>query len=145
MLDNKGQHYLGSSYLAMFTLPIPRLFWPGKPGLGDHIIEVSTVNRPYDREGRIITYIGESYFNFGYFGIFIVPSLLGFILSRWFNKIIKYNHNSLAICLWLFVYSSLIQVFRDGLSSLITFTIMINTPIFFVAMLTLANKKLKGR
>ncbi|MEW6989877.1 O-antigen polysaccharide polymerase Wzy [Colwelliaceae bacterium 6441] len=132
MLDNKEKHYYGSTYLAMVTLPIPRLLWPGKPGLGDHTIEVSTHTRQYDVEGRIITYIGESYFNFGYYGIFIVPSILAFWLSRWFHKLRHYKNDSLSLCLWLIVYSSLIQVFRDGLSSFVTFTIMINTPIFFI-------------
>lgn len=144
MLDNKGEHYYGKTYLGMLTLPIPRFLWPEKPGLGDHIIEVSTQSRQYNLEGRIITYIGESYFNFGYFGIVIIPSLLAYALSRWFNILTKQNKKSLQLCFWLFIYSSLIQVFRDGLSSLVTFTIMINTPIFFIAILTLFTKKLRG-
>jgi oligosaccharide repeat unit polymerase len=143
MLDNKEKHYYGSTYLAMVTLPIPRLFWPGKPGLGDHTIEVSTDTRQYDVEGRIITYIGESYFNFGYIGIFIVPSLLAFCLSRWFHTVRQYNNDSLSLCVWLIVYSSLIQVFRDGLSSFITFTIMINTPIFFILFWVHISNKMR--
>jgi hypothetical protein len=61
----------------------PAILWPAKPGLGDHTIEISTARRQYDVEGRIVTYIGESYLNFRYLGIVLVPALLGFFLTRW--------------------------------------------------------------
>lgn len=144
MRDEKDKYYYGSTYVAMLTLPIPRLIWPNKPGLGDHTIEVSTKTRPYDLEGRIITYIGESYFNFSYLGLLIVPSLLAFLLSRWFNIARRYPKDSISMCMWVMVYGSLIQVFRDGLSSFVTFTIMINTPLFFVALWSYINNKIKG-
>lgn len=135
MVDNLDKHYYGSTYLAIVTLPIPRILWAGKPGLGDHIIEVATTNRPYDKEGRIITYIGESYFNFGYLGIVLVPAIFAFVLTRWYHQVRKYATDSLSLCIWLIFYCSLIQVFRDGLSSLVTFTVMINMPLFCVALL----------
>ena len=143
--DQADKYYYGSTYLSLVTLPIPRVLWPNKPGLADHIIETSTFSRQYSTEGRIITYIGESYFNFGYYGLLIIPGLLAFLLSRWYHRVLTYPAKSLSLCLWLVVFSSLIQVFRDGLASLITFTIMINTPLFFVALLSFTKRKLKGK
>ena len=139
--DQTDKYYYGSTYFSIVTLPIPRVIWPEKPGLADHIIETSTYSRQYSTEVRIITYIGESYFNFGYIGLILLPVCIGFLLSRWFHRVLTYHDKSLSLCLWLVVFSSLIQVFRDGLTSLITFTIMINTPLFFVAFMTYINRK----
>ncbi|MEI6598122.1 MAG: hypothetical protein WCL22_03680, partial [bacterium] len=77
MIDEYDKVYWGSTYLAIITLPIPRNMWPNKPGLADHMHDISTSGRQYNIEGRIITYIGESYLNFRYFGLVLIPLALG--------------------------------------------------------------------
>ena len=135
LVDDVGSVYKGSTYLAALTLPIPRVLWQNKPRLGDHIIEVSTPRRPYNLEGRIITYIGESYFNFRHLGIVMIPLFLGFGLTAWclratsgpFLRLGRYFYCACAI--------SFLQLFRDGLTSLIVFTVCHNLPMLFAMTL----------
>ena len=42
LVDGSDRKFLGSTYLAIITLPIPRAWWPSKPGLADHLQEIST-------------------------------------------------------------------------------------------------------
>lgn len=135
LADDYGEIHYGSSYLAVLTLPIPRAIWPGKPGLGDHIIVMATDERPYDKEGRIITYIGESYLNFWYVGVFVIPALLGFWLGRLYRVSIMHGLGSLRMYVYLVVMMSLIQVYRDGLVSFVMFVLVQNIPMLAVVIL----------
>lgn len=135
LADEHGETLYGASYLAALTLPIPRAIWPDKPGLGDHIIVMATDERPYDKEGRIITYIGESYLNFWYFGVFIVPALLGYILARFYSAATVHGLGSILMYVFLVVMTSLVQVYRDGLVSFVMFVLVQNIPMLVVIAL----------
>src|SRR5205807_4843680 len=80
--DGLCNPYFARTYLPLLTFPIPRFLWPHKPGFGDHVIAMATRSRPYDREGRTITYIAEAYLNFGIAGVILVPLVFGVVLSR---------------------------------------------------------------
>ena len=137
LADTNDRKFKGSTYLAIVTLPIPRAWWPGKPGLADHLQEISTSGRNYAVEGRIITYLGESYLNFGYVGFFLIPAFMGYVLT--------------AFCLWanagpllrlsryvyLVIFMALVQTFRDGLLSIFVFTVVHNMPMLFTFILHL--------
>ena len=132
MVDETGKTYNGSIYLSLITLPVPRSLWAGKPGLADHLEDVSTSQRPYGQEGRIITYIGEAYFNFRYAGILVVPFILGYSMTFWYvvasaGPIRRFNR-----FLYTVFFVSLIQVYRDGLTSLVLFTVIHHLPIMFI-------------
>lgn len=132
MADEKEMLLLGSSYLAVVTLPIPRSWWPNKPGLGDHVIALATPDRPYDVEGRIITYIGEAYLNFGTVGVVLVPLLLGVGLTAWYVKANCGSPKQLARYVYMAFMVSFVQLFRDGLVSLILFGLVFNLPMFAI-------------
>lgn len=130
MFDEHESYFYGSTYLAVITLPVPRFIYPDKPGLGDHIIEVSTSSRPYNLEGRVIAYIGEAYANFWVFGVIIVPFILGWFIANWYRRIEFYKNNKSAnVFLFIIFYTAWIQVFRDGLSSFIMFGLFYNLPV----------------
>lgn len=129
LVDEYGKTYYGSTYLALLTLPVPRFLWPEKPGLADHVIAMSTSARPYDVEGRAISYIAESYINFGYLGVLLVPLGLGLLLTRWHAHAMAGPPLRVDQILYLSVAVSLLQVYRDGLASLIVFSVINNTPI----------------
>ncbi len=135
MTDDYGKVYYGSTYLAIVTLPIPRSLWPAKPGLGDHTIEISTARRQYDREGRIITYIGESYLNFRHFGVLLVPALLGFFLTQWCLRATSGPLHRFEGYLYTVFAMAYIQLFRDGLLSIFVFTVVHNMPMLFAWIL----------
>ncbi|MGV2989286.1 O-antigen polymerase [Vibrio sp. E150_011] len=129
LYDRSDGLYFGKTYLSIISLPIPRFIYPSKPGLGDHIIEVSTPQRPYDLEGRVITYIGEAYANFSYLGVILIPAFLGWLISRWYNSIEFYTKNNAELFVYIVFMTTWIQVFRDGLVSFVMFGIFYNLPI----------------
>jgi len=135
LIDYNGRKFLGSTYLAVITLPIPRAWWPGKPGLADHMHEIATAGRPYNVEGRIFTYLGESYLNFGYVGLFLIPALVGYLLTAYCVSANAGPFQRLPRYVYLVVFMVLIQTFRDGLLSILVFTVVHNMPMLFTVIL----------
>jgi hypothetical protein len=135
LVDGNDQKFMGSTYLAIVTLPVPRAWWPNKPGLADHLQEISTSGRRYDIEGRILTYLGEAYANFGYAGLIIVPLLLGYLLTAACLRATTGPMLRLGRYLYLVFFMALVQTFRDGLLSLFVFTFVHNMPMLFTWIL----------
>ena len=132
MIDDYDKVYWGSTYLAIITLPIPHEWWSKKPGLADHMHDISTSGRQYNIEGRIITYIGESYLNFRYFGIVLIPLAMGFTLTYWCYVATSGPWLCLNRYVYTFAFIAFIQLFRDGLLSLVLFTMVHNLPLLFI-------------
>jgi|26BtaG_2_1085354.scaffolds.fasta_scaffold02347_5 hypothetical protein len=126
LIDNNDKFYYGSTYLKVFIIFIPRAIWPSKPGLADHTVALGTSERPYDVEGRIITYLGEAYINFRYFGFFIVPTLVGYFLTRFYRSSVQLGYGYVQHYIYLVFMAVLIQVYRDGLVSIVLFGVFQN-------------------
>ena len=137
LADYNNRKFGGSTYLAVITLPIPRAWWPGKPGLADHLQEISTSGRNYTVEGRIITYLGESYLNFGYAGLFLIPAFMGYVLTAYCLHAATGPMQRLSRYVYLVAFMALIQTFRDGLLSIFVFTVVHNMPMLFTFILHL--------
>ena len=135
LADSNDRKFWGSTYVAIVTLPIPRVWWPNKPGLADHLQEISTSGRNYAAEGRIVTYLGESYLNFGYVGFFIIPALMGYVLTAYCLQAAAGPMQRFARYVYLVVFMALVQTFRDGLLSIFVFTIVHNMPMLFASVL----------
>jgi hypothetical protein len=135
LIDGNDRKFWGSTYLAIITLPIPRAWWPGKPGLADHMQEISTSGRRYDVEGRIMTYLGEAYLNFGYMGLIGIPALMGYVLTAVCLRATTGPMLRLGRYLYLVFFMALIQTFRDGLLSIFVFTVVHNMPMLFAWIL----------
>jgi len=134
LADFNDRKFWGSTYLAIITLPIPRAWWPNKPGLADHVQEISTSGRRYDVEGRITTYLGESYLNFGYAGFFFIPALMGYVFTAYFLQSATGPMQRLSRYVYLVIFMALVQTFRDGLLSIFVFTIVHNMPMLFAVV-----------
>jgi hypothetical protein len=135
LIDGNDRHFVGSTYLAIITLPMPRAWWPNKPGLADHLQEISTSGRRYDLEGRILTYLGEAYANFSYTGLILIPVLLGYLLTAACLRATTGPMLRLGRYLYLVFFMALIQTFRDGLLSIFVFTVVHNMPMLFTWIL----------
>jgi hypothetical protein len=135
LIDDNDRKFWGSTYLAILTLPIPRAWWPNKPGLADHMHEISTSGRQYNIEGRIFTYLGESYINFGYAGLILIPAMVGYILTALCLHATAGPMLRLGRYLYLVFFMALVQTFRDGLLSIFVFTIVHNMPMLFTWIL----------
>jgi hypothetical protein len=135
LIDSNDRKFWGSTYLAIVTLPVPRAWWPDKPGLADHLQEISTSGRRYDAEGRIITYLGESYLNFGYAGLILIPALLGYLLTVACLRATSGPMQRLGRYVYLVFFMALVQTFRDGVLSIFVFTVVHNMPMLFTWIL----------
>lgn len=135
LIDMKGNFYYGSAYLALLTTPIPRQWWPEKPGLASHIHDFSIPSRPMGEMGMVMTHIGEFYLNFWYPGIVIMSFLTAYFLARIYFRAYRNNYYSIARFIYLLIACNLIQVYRDGLMSLFIFTLINMMPLAGIAML----------
>ena len=122
LIDDGEKFYYGATYLPLVTLPIPRQWWPDKPGLADYLRDISKPWRPMAEMGMIVTFLGESYANFGYLGIIVLPYFLAYLLGRMYFRAYRRNYFSVTRLAYLLIACNLLQVYRDGLVSIVVFT-----------------------
>jgi len=137
LIDRAGRLYYGTTYLALLTSPIPRQWWPEKPGLADYQKDFSTPSRPMGQMGMVMTFMGEFYLNFGYFGIVIMSFLTAYWLGRIYFVAYRSSYYSVLRFGYLLIACNLIQVYRDGLGSLFIFTVINMMPLSIIVVLHL--------
>lgn len=135
LTDENDKFYYGGTYLNLLTLPVPRQWWPDKPTLGDYLKDISRPWRPMAEMGMIVTFLGESYVNFGFLGIIIIPYLVAYGLARAHFRAYRSNYFSVARFIYLLVACNLIQVYRDGLVSIVVFTCVNMMPLALIVLL----------
>jgi hypothetical protein len=135
LMDDAQRRDYGGSYLTLLTLPIPRQWWPSKPGLADYLADISTRKRPMSEMGMVVSYLGEAYLNLGYVGVLIMPWLAGYALSRAYFMVYTLPYLSVARFAYLLVACNLIQVYRDGLISVVVFTLVHMMPLMVIVAL----------
>jgi hypothetical protein len=137
LVDEAGRLYYGSTYLAILANPIPRQLWPEKPGLNDFVRDFSTPERPMYQTGMVVILLGELYLNFGYLGIFLAPFFLAYWLARMYFNAYRYSYFSVQRFFYLLIACNLIQVYRDGLMSIMVFTCVNMMPLMLIVALHL--------
>lgn len=145
LMDMAGHKYYGSIYLPLLTLPIPRALWPDKPVLAGFVTDISTTHRPMATSGMITTYLGEAYANFGVLGIVFVPPLVAIALAMFYRKAYSVPRLSLMRFAYVLVSVNLIQVYRDGLQSIVLFTMVNMMPLAAIVLVHLFSETVKKR
>jgi hypothetical protein len=141
LIDRTDRLYYGSIYLALLTSPVPRQWWPDKPILSTHLYDFSTPSRPMAEVGMIITFMGEFYLNFGYLGIIAMSYLMAYWLARIYFRAYRAGYQSVFRFAYLLVACNLIQVYRDGLMSLLIFTLVNMMPLAVIVLLHLVRPR----
>ena len=141
LIDQHGGYYYGSTYFTLLFSPIPRQFWENKPSLIQWMTDVSTPARNLKELGSVATLYGESYANFGIFGVIFIPFLFAKYSARWYYKILHTNAQSANLFLYLCFASMIIQVYRDGLNAVFIFLCIYNMPSFFVYFFSILKQK----
>jgi hypothetical protein len=144
LVDRAGKLYYGTTYLALLTSPIPRQWWPDKPGLAEYIRDYSVPSRPMFEMGMTTSIIGEFYLNFGYPGIVFMSFLTAYWLARVYFKAYRSGYHSILRFAYLMVACNLIQVYRDGLISLFIFTLVNMMPLAVIVILHFIRPVQKG-
>ncbi len=133
LVDFHGEFYYGRKWLyAIFIMWIPRVLWPGKPNMGGFLYDISVPSRPMGSMGMVSTYIGDAYGQFWYPGVAVVSYLLAYWMGRAYFKAYRSSYFSIARFAYLVFASTLIQVYRDGIKSFITFGIAVMMPLFLI-------------
>jgi hypothetical protein len=136
LVDDSDRYYYGTLYYPLFTMPVPRQWWPDKPPLNWYQHEISTPSRPMALLGMVATLNGESYANLGIPGIIIISYVLAYYLGRFYFVALRKSYFSVYRFTYVMVACNLIQVFRDGLISLVVFTLVNMTPLVVIAVLS---------
>jgi hypothetical protein len=135
LIDENGKFYYGSVYAPLITLPIPRQWWPDKPSAAAYVGDFSRPWRPMKESGMVVTILGEAYANFGYAGVVIVPAIVAYLLGLAYFAAYRRPYLSIARLTYLLMAANLIQVWRDGLQSLVVFTLVNMMPLMFLIAL----------
>jgi hypothetical protein len=147
LADAKGEKLWFNGYVPLLTLPIPRAFWPDKPTLRDtmSVTFVSTPSRPMAASGMIPTYVGEAYVDFGFAGIIVTPFVMAFAFAWFARRASRARYDSL----WRFAYAlisvNLIQIYRDGLASIVLFTAVNMMPLVLLILVHHAARLFRTR
>jgi hypothetical protein len=137
LIDRNGTFYYGATYLALITSPIPRQWWPDKPGLADYMKDFSTPSRPMAEMGMVMTFVGEFYINFGFLGVLLMCFLTAYWLARGYFHAYRSSYFSVPRFAYLLIACNLIQVYRDGLMSLVVYTAVNMMPLTIIVLLHL--------
>jgi len=119
----------------LVTLPIPHQWWPEKPGLADYLKDISKPWRPMGELGMITTFLGESYVNFGYVGVVLIPLLFAYLLGRLHFRAYRSHYFTVQRLSYLLIACNLIQIYRDGLVSIVVFTWVNMMPLMLIVLL----------
>jgi oligosaccharide repeat unit polymerase len=110
--DRSGTYTYGSQYLQLFTEPIPRKFWPGKP-IGAPIGLVN-LNQYGNFNGLTVSLPGDGWMSGGWVGLIITMGLVGALLGRAHRWFWQHSNNNLVALFYLVSLAMLPQWFRDG-------------------------------
>ena len=135
LVDQKGKFYYGETITPLFFIWIPRPLWPDKPEHNEYMYDLSTPRRDLAHMTMTTSLMGDSYVNFGYVGIVLVPFLFAFLLGCAYFAAFRSHYYSIGRFTYLVVACSLIQPYRDGLYSFFTFNLFIMMPFVVLGLL----------
>ncbi|MFM5953962.1 MAG: O-antigen polymerase [Novosphingobium sp.] len=98
--------------LQLFTQPIPRALWPGKP-IGPPIQLFSLFDYGYPI-GMTYSLPGEGWVQLGYLGVAIWCGMFGWLFGLAYNKFQKSRHGNPAVVAYLLFLPLGLTFFRDG-------------------------------
>ena len=127
--ERSGTYTYGRQYLQLFTEPIPRILWKGKP-IGEPMPSIN-LNAYGNFIGLTVSLPGDGWMSGGWLGLTITMSLVGMILGwghRWFWR---KSDQPMAALFYVAALAMLPQWYRDGSISIAKF-LMLSWLLFFV-------------
>ncbi|SDR88457.1 hypothetical protein [Actinopolymorpha singaporensis] len=138
--DRYGVPLYGKDYVNVLFLPIPRPLWPDKPVLNEAVVKLSTSDRPLSAQGAVLTMPGSLYVDFRWVGL----TLVAFLLARaglWvYCRAYAHGMGTAFHFAYLLVAASLIQIYRDSLTSLVTFLLVNSAPLVVILVVNMLHK-----
>jgi hypothetical protein len=129
--ERTGTYTYGSQYLQLFTEPIPRKLWPGKP-LGAPVGFFS-LNAYGNFYGLTASLPGDAWMSGGWLGLIITMGFFGGLWG-WFHRWFWANNGScLRAMIYLIALALSAQQFRDGGISIAKFLFWNLSPLILWA------------
>jgi hypothetical protein len=110
--DDTHSFNYGLQYLQIFTEPVPRILWSGKP-VGPPF-EVINLNDYGNFIGLTVSMPGDAWMTGGYIGLVIVTFIFALFLRYVFLSYIKYSDTFIPSLPYFLFLPLLLQWFRDG-------------------------------
>ena len=107
----RGYNY-GAQHLQIFTEPIPRALWRGKP-IGAPVTLVDW-NQFGNTLGITTSVVGDGWISYGWLGVAVNMLLYGTVLALLYNWFVMHQNHVFRGLIALLIFSILVQVFRDG-------------------------------
>lgn len=107
----RGYNY-GAQHLQVFTEPIPRALWRGKP-IGAPVTLVDW-NQFGNTLGITTSVVGDGWISYGWLGVTVNMLLYGAGLALLYNWFVMHQNHVFRGMIALLIFSILVQVFRDG-------------------------------
>jgi hypothetical protein len=124
----------GTQYLQIFTEPIPRKLWKGKPAGAP--VGFFNLNNYGDFNGCTVSVVGDGWLSGGWLGVFITVGIVGSLLGiahRWFWR---NSDNNMISLFYLVGLAMLPQWYRDGGISISKFLLWNELPLVFWLILS---------
>jgi hypothetical protein len=134
LVDIHGAHFWGSSIAPLIVSPVPRAIWPAKPRLNQYQEDLDIPSRNMAHLNMTAGLVGESYADFGYFGVIIVPFLVSLCFTLAYRRLSGTSLLTPGALLYLIYLSTFMQLYRDGLVSAIWFPFVHCAPIGWTAV-----------
>ena len=136
LTDDRGSYFLGGTFTGLLTLPVPRPWWPDKPGLADYVFDLSTPQRPMGQTGMVDHLRRRVLHQFWALGVAVVPFCLAYLLGLWHRRAYAAGYGTRTHFAYVLAACSLIQVYRDGLLSFAIFVGVYSMPLVALALLS---------
>ncbi|WP_321806158.1 O-antigen polymerase [Burkholderia sp. BCC1993] len=102
----------GVQYLQIFTEPIPRVWWPGKP-VGAPI-QLFNLNDYANFFGLTRTSVGDAWTSAGIVGVVLLHVAYGMFFATTYNWFMRNSHKPINAMMYICFCALFIQFFRDG-------------------------------
>ena len=122
-----------TQYLGLFTQPIPRMLWPGKP-VGSPVVWVNLES--YGRFSPLSTSIvGDGWISLGYAGVAITTGVVGALYGWLYRRFCNPSATIYYVLAYFWMLALLLQWARDGGYAIADFFFFCLSPILLAYVL----------
>ena len=129
-----GTYTYGLQHLQLFTEPIPRALWSGKPAGAP--IQFFNLSDYGNFVGLTYSVVGDGWASGGFVGVFFTIAILAMLLGAVYRFFLKFDAVGHVGSLCYICFAALfVQIFRDGsLVTLVKFSAFVLLPVLFASM-----------
>jgi hypothetical protein len=125
--EKTGAYSYGTQYVQLFTEPIPRILWKGKP-VGSPVRTINVFGYG-NFTGLTVSLAGDGWISGGWVGLIITLSTVGALLGLAHRHFWRNGQNSMGCLLYLVALAMVPQWYRDGGISIAKFLLFNLVPI----------------